>query len=119
MLKVKIIMNSVMEEMLSFKCCGLHNQNLEMHVDNTGDRPLTVPGRFNLENEKGKLECSHLFPPWEQTIQPGTGVAFYCSMDESEWNQYETLTIFDDEGKAYSFSVGDITEYGIPQEEKH
>ena len=116
MLKVKVIMNSVMEEILSFRCCNIPNQNLEMHVDNIGDLPLTVPGRFNLGNEKGTLECSHLFPPWGQTIQPGTGVAFYCSMDESEWEQYETLTVFDNEEKSYRFLVKDITEYGIPQE---
>jgi len=100
-----------MEEILAFKCCNLPNQNLEMHVNNLGDQPITVPGRFDLENEKGTLECSHLFPPWGQTIQPGTGVAFYCSMDESEWEQYQTLTIFDDEGGIYSFSTKEITEY--------
>ena len=114
MLKVKVIMNSVIEEVLSFKCCGLHNQNLEMHVDNFGDRPVTVPGRFNLENDDGILECGHLFPPWGQTIHHGTGVAFYCSMDESEWEKYEVLTIFDAEGNTYRFFIKEITGYISP-----
>jgi hypothetical protein len=118
MLKVKIIMNSVMEEVLAFKCCSIPNQNLEMHVRNTGDRPVIVPGRFNLENEKGILECNHLFPPWEQTIQPGTGVAFYCSMDQSKWERYQTLTIFDAEGNSYSFSIKEITDYSFPNPDK-
>ncbi len=114
MLKVKIIMNSVMEEILAFRCCNIPNQNLEMHVDNTGDQPVTVPGRFTLENENGILECSHLFPPWGQTIEPGTGAAFYCSMDESEWERYQTLTIFDGEGNTYRFSTKEVTGYLYP-----
>ncbi|MCP4613923.1 MAG: hypothetical protein GY845_34990 [Planctomycetes bacterium] len=100
-----------MEEILAFKCCNLPDQNLEIHVNNIGENPVTVPGRFNLENENDILECSHLFPPWGQTIQPGTGAAFYCAMDESEWEQYQTLTIFDSEGCAYRFSTKEITEY--------
>ena len=111
MLEVKIIMNSVMEEILAFRCCNIPNQNLEMHVNNVGDRPVTVPGRFVLENEKSSLDCSHLFPPWDQTIQPGEGVAFYCCMDESEWKRYKTLTVFDKNGNAYKFHTNDITEY--------
>ncbi len=115
MLKVKIIMNSVMEEILSFKCCNLHNQNLEMHVDNLGDHPITVPSQFNLEDENNALECVELFPPWGQTIQPGAGAAFYCSMDESEWERYITLTIFDQEGCSYSFAIKDIIDYNLSQ----
>lgn len=114
MLEVKIIMNSVMEEILAFKCCNLPDQNLEMHVNNNGDHPVIVPSRFTLENETDTLECSHLFPPWGQTIQPGTGAAFYCSMDESEWEQYSKLTIFDEDGNTYKFSTKEITQCQIP-----
>lgn len=114
MLEVKIIMNSVMEEILAFKCCNLPDQNLEMHVNNAGDQPVTVPGRFVLENEKGRMDCSHLFPPWPQKIEPGDGAAFYCSLDESVWRQYSRLTIFDIDGNAYSFYTGEVTDYGVP-----
>ncbi len=116
MLEVKIIMNSVMEEILAFKCCSIPNQNLEMHVNNVGDHPVTVPGRFILENDKDSMDCSHLFPPWDQKILPGDGVAFYCSMDESVWDQYSTLTIFDKESNAYRFSMEEITSYSLPSE---
>ena len=109
MLKVKVFMNTVMEEVLSFKCCNLHNQNFEMHVDNLGLEPVMVPSRFVLENETGTLECDHLFPPGGQRIEPGAGAAFYCSMDEAEWGRYRTLTVFDGEGNAYGFSINEIT----------
>ena len=111
MLKVKIFMNSAIEEVLSFRCCSLHNQNLEMHVDNSGDETLTVPGRFDLMNESNTLECRHLFPPWEQKIAPGSGVAFYCTMDESEWAKYDQLRIYDADGLSYSFNIDEITTY--------
>ncbi len=112
MLDVKIIMNSAMEEVLGFKCCGLPNQNLEMHIRNIGDHPVTVSGSFDLENEKETLSCNHLFPPWEQTIPPKEAVAFYCSMDESVWDRYQTLTISDTEGHVYRYSTDKITDSG-------
>ena len=111
MLNVKVIMNSFMEEVLSFKCSSLHDQNLEMHVLNRGDHPVTVPGYFRLENENASLECRHLYPPWEQTIKPGEGAAFYCSLDPLVWGQYRYLTIVDSEGNSYKFSIKEITEY--------
>jgi len=109
MLDVKVIMNSCMEEVLGFKCCGLPDQNLEMHIRNTGAYPVTVYGTFRLENETETLTCSHLFPPWEQTIPPGAATAFYCSMDESIWNRYQTLIISDKEGNTYRFSREKVT----------
>ena len=109
MLDVKVIMNSCMEEVLGFKCCGLPDQNLEMHIRNTGEYPVTISGAFRLENETETLICSHLFPPWEQTILPGAATAFYCSMDESVWNRYQTLIMSDKEGNAYRFSRKKIT----------
>jgi len=109
MLDVKVIMNSCMEEVLGFKCCGLPDQNLEMHIRNLGEQPVTVSGRFILENETETLTCNHLFPPWEQTINPGQATAFYCSMDESVWNRYQTLTISDKEGNMYRFSREKVT----------
>lgn len=110
MLDVRIIMNSVMEEILAFKCCNIPNQNFEMHVDNRGDHPVTVPGKLLLENETGAADWYYLFPPWTQTIQPGEGAAFYCTMDERMWRRYRALTIFDGEGNAYRFDAQQVTE---------
>lgn len=116
MLEVKIIMNSVMEEVLAFRCCNIPDQNMEMHVNNVGDQPVIVPGRIVLENEKDSMDCSHLFPPWDQKILPGEGVAFYCSMDESDLEKYSALTVFDTEGNTYKFSTKEITDYSVPSE---
>lgn len=114
MLDVKVILNSNMEEVLSFKCCGLHDQNLEIHIRNTGDDPVTVSGSFTLENERESLICDYLFPPWEQRVFPGDATAFYCSMEESVWNRYQTLTISDKAGNTYRFSTKTITDYSFP-----
>ena len=100
-----------MEEVLSFKCCGLHNQNLEMHVDNTGDEPVTVKGIFELKKGDRPVDSWYLFPYWGQRIEPGTGAAFYCSMDESVFDQYDTLIIYDERGSTYEFALKDITVY--------
>jgi len=115
MLSVKIIMNSVMEEILAFKCCNISGQNLEMHVHNLGEHTVKVPGRFILESENDTLDCSHLFPPWEQEIDPGGALAFYCSLDPLLWDRYQTLTMFDQDGASYSFPIAEITEYQLPR----
>ena len=39
MIDIKVIMNSSVEEVLSFKCCNLHDQNLEIHLKN---RPPSI-----------------------------------------------------------------------------
>lgn len=117
MLDVKIIINSNIEEVLGFKCCGLPDQNLEMHIRNIGDHPVKVSGNFVLENEKETLTCSHLFPPWDQTIVPGCATAFYCSMDELVWNRFSTLIFSDKQGNAYRFSTINITDYFFPNQD--
>lgn len=114
MIDVKVIMNSCMEEVLGFKCCGVLDQNLEMHVHNLSDRPLVILGRCILEKEKEILELN-LFPPWQQVINPGKAVAFYASVDSVVWRRYETLIVFDRSGGTHRFSTNDITGYGVKQ----
>ncbi len=111
MLTIKVIMNSCMEEVLAFKCCNIPNQNLEMHVRNVGDRPVTVLSRFSLENDRAVWDYGLLFPPWEQTLAPGEAVAYYCSMDPLLWEQYAVISLFDKEGRVYRFPTREITEY--------
>ncbi len=103
MLKLKIIMNSNLEEVLSARCVGLHNQNLELHVQNNGDETVTISGGYVLENNTETFKCGQLFPPWEQPIYPGRTLAFYSSMDENIWNKFNTITISDTKGNGYSF----------------
>ena len=40
MLEIHVIMNSSIEEVLSFKCCNLHDQNCEIHLKNIGTEPI-------------------------------------------------------------------------------
>lgn len=105
MIDVTIIQNSNMEDVLAFKCCSLHDQNLEIHVRNIGERPVVIPGYVDLENDNETIRCNHLYPPWERSLSPGEVAAFYCQMDSEMWNQYQTLVIFDTDGNAYRFPM--------------
>jgi hypothetical protein len=107
MLEVKVIMDSSIEEILAFKCCRLPDQNLEIHVRNTGDGPVTVVSRFLLENETGEsMGIDNVYPPWGQEVSPGETTAFYCSMDERAWRRYQFITAFDSRGNAFRGTTG-------------
>jgi len=108
MIDVTIIHDSSMEDVLSFKCCSLHDQNLELHIRNTGETPIVIPGYVELENENENIRCNHLYPPWERTISPGDVAAFYCYMDDKTWNRYQTLVVFDGDGNRYRFPISKI-----------
>lgn len=105
MIAVTIIHNSSMEDVLAFKCCSLPDQNLEIHIRNTGERPVVIQGYIDLENDSGTIRCNYVYPPWERSLPPGELAAFYCQMDRELWNQYRTLIIFDTEGNAYRFPL--------------
>ena len=108
MLEINIIMNSAVEEIFAFKtCCGLRvmDQNLEIHVKNTGDRPVTVPNWFDLEGEAASQRISTLAPPGDHTLAPGEMIGFYCYMDEELWNRAERVVFQDLEGQTYSVGV--------------
>jgi hypothetical protein len=103
-LVIHAIMNSSMEDIINFKtaCCfKLSDQNLEIHVENSGQVPVTVPSYFDLENEQGIKRIDTLFPPGWQMIAPGDKLAFYCHMDETTWNSYKRLVFYDRDGARY------------------
>jgi len=59
-----LIMNSAVEDILSFKtCCGLKmfDQNLEIHLINQG-RDRVVPSCCDLETSEGVRRVDHLLP---------------------------------------------------------
>jgi len=105
MLEIEIIMNSSVEAILAFKCCSLPDQNLEIHLINNGDRPLTVPTFFLLENGQEKKKITNVYPPGSVTVAPGDRAAIYCSMDEMVWEQYDTITFLDQESNTYRFPI--------------
>jgi hypothetical protein len=108
MLEIKIIMNSAVEEIFAFKtCCGLKvmDQNLEIHVKNTGDCPVTVPSWFDLEREGGSQRICAVTPAGEHRLAPGEMVGFYCYMDDELWNRATRVVFHDLDGKTYSAPV--------------
>jgi hypothetical protein len=108
MLFVRPIMNSAVEQVLEFKtCCGLKmfDQNLEIHVRNLGDRPVRVPGWFELVGDFGTKRIDALSPPGERILEPGSITAFYCYMDEAVWNRATELIFPDCEGNAYPVAI--------------
>ncbi len=108
MLEINIIMNSAVAEIFAFKtCCGLKvmDQNLEIHITNTGQNPVTVPSWFDLETEDGRRRISNLMPAGEHNLAPGEMIGFYCYMDEELWNKAKSLAFQDLDGKVYPVSI--------------
>ncbi len=105
MIDVTIIKDTGMEDVLAFKCCNLPDQNLEIHIRNTGERPVGIQGYVELENDNETMRCNHLYPPWERSLSPGEIAAFYCHMDEKLWNRYKMLIVYDTNGNAYRFPI--------------
>ena len=104
MLTVKANINSVVEDILSFKtCCGVraYDQNLELLVTNQSDQPVEVPSHCDLETASGPHRIRNLMPPGDQPIQPRETIAFYCTMDEELWKQVRRITFYDTQGHSY------------------
>ena len=110
MLDVNIIMNSSIEEVLAFKCCNLPNQNLEIHLRNTGDRPLSLSCFFVLKNDSESRRVDNFYPYGDLALPPGEITALYCNMDASEWARYRTISFFEKTGREYSFPTQEVTD---------
>jgi len=108
MLEINIIMNSAVEEIFAFKtCCGLKlmDQNLEIHITNTGQIPVTVSSWFDLETEDGSRRIANLTPAGEHRLAPGEMIGLYCYMDEELWNKANSLAFQDLDGKVYPVRI--------------
>jgi hypothetical protein len=103
MLEVKIIMDSSVEDVIAFKCCSLPDQNLEIHLRNTGDRALAIPSFFVLENDAEQKKIDNVYPPGGIRVAPGEFTAIYCPMDPTEWARYRTIVFSDSDGCSYRF----------------
>ena len=109
MLEFRPIMNSSIEEILAFKtCCSLFrvfDQNLEIHVTNKGDSPVTLHSSFELVGEHGVTLVQTVTPPGEHRIDPGEIKAFYCSMDETLWGTSDKMIFSDNKGNHYPVPI--------------
>lgn len=101
MLKIKVIINSSLEEVLDFKCCHLPGQNLEIHLTNAGPRPVSVPSRCTLETDSGPLEIPNLYPPGGLTIPPGETIAFYATLEERIFTECRSIHFTDESGDTH------------------
>lgn len=102
-------MNSPVEEIFSFKaCCGIrpYDQNLEILLKNMGDRAVVVPSYFVLRGKWGSKRIEPLMPYGDLRIEPGDIKAFYCSMDETQWDAAEELVFYDREDNEYAVELG-------------
>jgi len=108
MLKIRMIMNSPVEDVFAFRtCCGakVFDQNLEIQVTNRGDMPVEVPSYFDLIDEFGSHRVDTLMPHGVHRIEPGETKAFYCTMDENRWKAAQQVVLYDTRGNNYSTNV--------------
>jgi len=101
MLKIRVIMNSPVEEILAFKCCHMLDQNLEIHLRNLGQEPLAVPSSCELVNEGERMRIDYLYPQGGYVVQPGEIVAFYCSLPEPVFEKYRSIVFRDGRGREH------------------
>jgi hypothetical protein len=109
-------MNTPTEEILEFRsCCNIRafDQNLEIHVTNRSDHTVGVPSYFDLKTEQESQRIETLMPHGEQRIGPGETIAFYCTMDEKQWNAAQKMVFYDSEGNGYSVNI-DKVGLGVP-----
>lgn len=104
-LEVTINMNSPIESILAFKCCNLADQNLEVIVCNRGEQVARVSNHIVLAAIDGTRKTVYLYPPETRKIGPGDLAAYYGSIDEGEWQRYQKIVLFDEQGKPHQFPI--------------
>ncbi|MDI6795669.1 MAG: hypothetical protein QMD09_01925 [Desulfatibacillaceae bacterium] len=105
MLGITIFMNTSMEEVIAFKCCALPDQNLEIHLHNTGKEALSIKSRFVLDDGPKPLTITAVYPPTGIKLAPGQTAAIYTSMDERVWEQYRSIRFEEQGGIFHSFAI--------------
>jgi hypothetical protein len=104
MLKLKVIMNSGVEEIFAAKCYAIPDANLEIILTNVSSSPVTVAGHFSLTGAK-RTEALNLFPQGERTLAPGESASYYSTMDPDRWAGYRKITITDTNGHMHAFEI--------------
>lgn len=108
MLKIKVLMNSAVEDIFAFKtCCGARSidQNLEIHLTNQGREPVNVASRMEMTGADGVERVDCLMPYGVHRIAPHATHAFYCTMDPAKWASVHELAFFDDQGRRHSVLI--------------
>jgi len=99
-IRIRTLMNSSVEEVISFKCCNLHGLNLEIHLENLAGEPVTVPGSCELvgAREDDRLRIDWLYPPGPYTLRPREPAACYCTLADEIYERYRWIVFRDDRG---------------------
>lgn len=108
MLRITPLMNSSCEEVFGFKtCCGAKtfDQNLEIHLKNTGTETIGVHSRFEIVGAHGTKTIDNLMPQGILKIPPGQIKAFYVYMDQVLWENSSKMKFFDEKGKLYDVAI--------------
>lgn len=105
-LAVKAVMGSSCEEILSWKCCQFHDQNLEIQLTNAGAAALVVPSYCDFcmpvgGGEEVRDRVDYLLPHGSIRLEPGESCSYYCYMDENKFYKYKSVIFYDDQGHAY------------------
>ncbi len=105
MLEIRIYMDTPMRAVLDFKCCKIADQNLEIHLVNAGEEPITVLNHFDLENDRETYRVDWLWPPTEHPLEPGESSAVYCMMDEDVFAMFSRIVFYDTAGRAWRETI--------------
>ncbi len=101
MLEIRVIMNSTVEDVISFKCCNLHDQNLEIHLKNTGSEVLEIPNACELVGEEGRYRIEYLYPAGPYRLEPGEVTACYCTLADEVFDRHRRIVFTDTQGRRY------------------
>ncbi len=104
-LQVSVLINTPMEAVFAFKCLSSQDMNLEIRIRNDGDVAATMLSRCVFAGEKETMAVDYLYPAGPQIIAPGDAAAFYCFMDEEKFRAFDTVELFDAEGRSYSVGL--------------
>ena len=103
MLDITVIWDSAVCDIFAVKCCSfkLLDQNFEVMLKNTGDRPVKVHSHLDLVADAETRRIRNLMPQGVQTVEPGESVSFYCDLDETVWEESREIVVYDTEGNEY------------------
>jgi hypothetical protein len=104
-LKVRVLMNSSLEDVLGWKCCNLQGMNLEIHVINAGGKRLAVKSEAELEGPGLAERIDYLYPQGVHALEPGEALSFYCSFDERRFGKFTNIIVKDGAGARYRAAI--------------
>jgi hypothetical protein len=92
---IRVLMNSSLEEVLSWKCCNLHGLNLEVQVINGSAERMELNSAIELEGPAASERVDWLYPPGGQALLPGEALSFYGAYDEERFKGFTHVIIGD------------------------